>query len=545
MWLRPGLVGRCRAVTSLSGRRLGNVYGPTARQSTASSAAAQGQHEAHLEDPDSAVQMSSQDFFDKINSHHQQREDDPPKGFKTFGNGNAPASHQAVELQESIHVELDGNHHYLSPILLRDACTCPQCVDVSTKQKLFSTIDIPSELRVRADSAATDDGLQLRWTNDIKGYDQDHVTHLSGDSLRSLTVTGTFDLHTDMPRRILWDDRRFRAVRDITYDSYMQDDSVLNEAVNRLFTHGLLFVTAVPDSDVSVSRIAERIGPLKNTFYGMTWDVRSVLDAKNVANTSRDLGFHMDLLYMEQPPHIQLLHCIRSSSAGGASLFTDSFRAAADLFERDLYSFKALSQLDLQYHYNHPASHHYLQTRPVIELRRTKIGNAVRHSLDHWTSFATTHSTPLDAAHICDWIDAISWAPPFQAPWSLVHSKDPDNVASERFRSEVDGPKEKVLAHRITRWHRAARRFNGLIQKPEGIHERMMKPGECVIFDNRRVLHARRAFEAGDAGKERWLRGAYLDKDPYMSKMRVLRKRFGELPQSDEEPGLHRGGAAR
>jgi hypothetical protein len=39
-------------------------------------------------------------------------------------------------------------------------------------------------------------------------------------------------------------------------------------------------------------------------------------------------------------------------------------------------------------------------------------------------------------------------------------------------------------------------------------------------------LHARKAFEVADAGKERWLRGAYLDKDPFVSKLRVLAHRF-------------------
>jgi gamma-butyrobetaine dioxygenase len=78
----------------------------------------------------------------------------------------------------------------------------------------------------------------------------------------------------------------------------------------------------------------------------------------------------------------------------------------------------------------------------------------------------------------------------------------------------------------LRHWHGAAKKFNDIIHRPENIHERMMKPGECVIFDNRRVLHARKAFEVADAGKERWLRGAYLDKDPFMSKLRVLAHRF-------------------
>jgi hypothetical protein len=86
-------------------------------------------------------------------------------------------------------------------------------------------------------------------------------------------------------------------------------------------------------------------------------------------------------------------------------------------------------------------------------------------------------------------------------------------------------------------WHQAARKFNDIIHKKENIHERMMKPGECVLFDNRRVLHARKAFEVADAGKERWLRGAYLDKDPFVSKLRVLANRFEkEQKEADSQP---------
>jgi alpha-ketoglutarate-dependent taurine dioxygenase len=55
--------------------------------------------------------------------------------------------------------------------------------------------------------------------------------------------------------------------------------------------------------------------------------------------------------------------------------------------------------------------------------------------------------------------------------------------------------------------------------------EYRMEEGDCVIFDNRRVLHARRAFEA-DKG-ERWLKGAYLDRDVYASKLSVLEEIYG------------------
>ena len=79
-------------------------------------------------------------------------------------------------------------------------------------------------------------------------------------------------------------------------------EQALAEALQLLWRDGLVFVDGVPESEASVSQIVNRIGPLMNTFYGPTWDVRSVPDAKNVAYTAKYLGFHMDLLYMREPP---------------------------------------------------------------------------------------------------------------------------------------------------------------------------------------------------------------------------------------------------
>jgi gamma-butyrobetaine dioxygenase len=53
-----------------------------------------------------------------------------------------------------------------------------------------------------------------------------------------------------------------------------------------------------------------------------------------------------------------------------------------------------------------------------------------------------------------------------------------------------------------------------------------MKLGKCVIPSNGRMLHACKTFQVTDAGKERWLRGAYVSKDPFMSNLRMLAYRF-------------------
>lgn len=439
-----------------------------------------------------------------------------------------------------VSVFIDNEPHKFSAVLLRDLCECPSCVDSSTKQKLFSTADIPSGIRARA-VAQTSGGTSILWDQDVPGYDRGHTTELSSEVLRNLAHTGFVAIPYSPGQQVLWDAETVNQVTDIDYEAYMQDDMVLYKALHLLHTHGLLFVSNVPESERSVSTIGERIGPIKNTFYGYTWDVRSVPEAKNVAYTSQDLGFHMDLLYMHQPPHLQLLHCIRSSARGGASLFADSYRAAQELFQQNLEAFYVLSRLQAVFHYNHPTSHLYRQQRPVFEMKHLTNGGAnftsVKKLAEAWESnqsYKISRPPGSGPLNIVNYINNVSWSPPFQGPFSL--SVPP----------REDGPSKHPPLHWLNKnasdWNAAAREYSALIHRPEGIHERMMRPGECVIFDNRRVLHARRAFEVGDAGTERWLRGAYLDKDPYVSKLQVLQKRFEDVVDAAAVPEMSKGG---
>ena len=465
----------------------------------------------------------SEPFSTRRNRQSSDRASSSEQPYRITGKPDEPKSISKDTNQppiSNVSFTVDGQTQSVSTILLRDLCECPRCVDSSTKQKLFSTVDIPSGIRARA-IAQTKSGVSLLWDQDVPGYGRDHTTELRLETLRTLGKAGAPSVpETPEPQR-LWDAEDFGKVQDIDYEAYMQDDAVLYEALRQLHTHGLLFLTNVPGQEKSVSTIAERIGPVKNTFYGYTWDVRSVPQAKNVAYTSQDLGFHMDLLYMQQPPHLQFLHCIRSSSAGGASLFTDSYKAASDLYATDTDAFIMLAKQDVNFHYYHPSSNMYHQRRKVLELRALGIGMKLRAET---LQILAGPSSPNDTPIVLDWIKGVSWAPPFQAPFSTKGSQR--NAKLLEGRQDPLSALERLNAN-TQQWHAAAGVFNALLHRPEGIFERMMKPGECVIFDNRRVLHGRKAFEVADSGKERWLRGAYLDRDPYISKLRVLQQRFG------------------
>jgi gamma-butyrobetaine dioxygenase len=389
-----------------------------------------------------------------------------------------PARHVAVSI--------DGDARTFDTVFLRDSCACPQCVDPDSRQKLFQTSDIPEALEGSCRAFDDDEKglmIELEWTNDVKGYGPEHRTRHSISWLRRALST-ELELRAGVRHddRVLWDKEKIsKNNKWVDYKDWMGSDEALFGALSHLNQYGLLFLKNVPESEESVVDIAGRIGTLKDTFYGRTWDVRSKPKAENIAYTPVFLGLHMDLLYTANPPHLQLLHSLRARTPGGESFFSDSFYAAQRLQARCAFHFRTLCTFPVTYHYHHP-THHYHYTRPTIELHPYP-----------------KYSEPSDLA-----IDRINWSPPFQGP----------------FEARIGGETQTALAN----YRSAAHAFEKLISADENLFEHRLNEGECVIFDNRRVLHARKAFDATKG--ERWLKGAYVDNDVFFSKLRVLDEKF-------------------
>lgn len=72
--------------------------------------------------------------------------------------------------------------------------------------------------------------------------------------------------------------------------------------------------------------------------------------------------------------------------------------------------------------------------------------------------------------------------------------------------------------------------YSKILNSAEQTFKYTLAEGDAVIFDNRRVLHARTVFndkprEEGDELEEanRWLKGCYLEPDTLWDKGRILR----------------------
>jgi len=306
----------------------------------------------------------------------------------------------------------------------------------------------------------------------------------------------------DLPNYLLWNAALIdKKVTWSQHENYMQEDEELWKVLEGLDRTGLAFLKGVPTNETAIEQVVGRIGKLRDTFYGLTWNVRSEPNAKNVAYTPDYLGLHMDLLYMTNPPHLQFLHSLRAQCPGGTSFFSDSVYAAEILRREAPELFVSLATFPVTYHYANDGQY-YRYTRPTIELYPTANNGG-------------TINAP---------IKCVNWSPPFQGPFA-------DHIAHR-----IDGSTPSESAIELQTYHKAAKAFDWLLNAPENVWRYRLEEGDLVIFDNRRALHARDEFDAR-AG-ERWLKGAYLDDDVYRSKLRTLRQRFAQGESFDVARGF-------
>ncbi|MCJ1288310.1 hypothetical protein MMC26_007665 [Xylographa opegraphella] len=381
-------------------------------------------------------------------------------------------------------------------LFLRDACSCPRCVDPSTRQKLFETADIPLSIDIESHRYISDGSIEIRWANDVAGYYPHTSTFTPAFFAKNHDDRARMLASNRFPRRIPWT-KNLIVTRHCTfrYSEYLESAEILHKALNHLHRYGIFFISATPSEASAIERIANRIGPLRNTFYGPTWDVRSIPSAKNVAYTSQNLGFHMDLLYMASPPGLQILHTMIASTLGGESLFSDGLNACYAVSKDAPENLPSLYNFQVTYRYKNDG-HWYQQDRTTL------------------CSPIDFDSSGFEIPDLTRSEQEISWSPPFQGPFERdIGLKD----ISRNGKTEPG-----LSALRV--YLKAAKVFKAFLEAEDSVFETKMEEGTCVIFDNRRILHARKAFD-GDG--ERWLRGAYVDKDPFKSRLRVLNEQLG------------------
>lgn len=82
--------------------------------------------------------------------------------------------------------------------------------------------------------------------------------------------------------------------------------------------------------------------------------------------------------------------------------------------------------------------------------------------------------------------------------------------------------------------YQALRALSEALYAPERIFERLLRPGDLAVFDNHRVLHARRSFDP-EAG-ERHIQQVSVDREEFHNLFRQLAERLGRFDLANWEP---------
>jgi gamma-butyrobetaine dioxygenase len=343
-------------------------------------------------------------------------------------------------------------------------------------QKSYQLPQDPSALSVTS-VQIEDDELLVQWVGDSRPTQHDLVflrNHCLSDSAR----------RDRRPTPKLWNAESARNFQ--WFDALALDDPAQRLNVYlQLRDRGIALVKNLPSEAGSLRSIAANFGPVRNTHFGDLFDIRSLPDdnsgtGQNIgATASNAQSPHTDEGWRHGPPGISIMHCLFADpSGGGASIYVDGIAAAEALRSSDPEAFEFLSTVPLTF-------------------------CAERNPEERFRSRARVIAT------------------------------DSDNIirgirVTDRTIQQPDLPHGQVeLAYR------AMGQFYALLLGPEFRLEHLLQPGEIVAFDNHRVLHARRAFDA-TAG-ERWIQQLSIDREEFHSFFRQLAESQGRYDLSNWE----------
>ena len=337
-------------------------------------------------------------------------------------------------------------------------------IDLATREGILDPAELTDDIEVR--SAEIDDAgdLIVAWANDGQRcvYHAGWLRHVADNNHRPSSW---------LPEPISWTTDSIGEVPRVDGSQAVENDEVILRLLNNLLVYGVCVLENSPTHEGYLLELAERIGPVRDSNFGMLWDVKADVelagDAKtnSTANTGLRLGPHSDLPTREIPPGFQFLHCLINEADGGESTLTDG-AALVEALERD-----------------HREAFELLSTRHWIFFNR---GPGIDH---RW-------SAPI-----------IDYLPGCDTP--TIRAFYPVRAFPAMANEDV------------SRSYDALRLFHRMADQPEFELKFRLTAGDIMCFDNRRVLHGRDAFTG--SGK-RHLQGVYIDRDEIMSRARALNR---------------------
>lgn len=334
---------------------------------------------------------------------------------------------------------------------------CPTSFDRQTRERVY---DIFAEAVAPAakSAAIADDCLVIEWHSD--GHVTRHpLAFLAGNA------SGRPRPDPAALARKTWFGDHYPAMARFAQADLRADRDARATWIEAMLVDGVTIVDGMPATEAGLEETASLMGHVRPSFFGTTFEVKTHIKPTNLAFTANALELHTDLPSEECAPGIQFLHCLANSVEGGDSLFVDGAAVAEDLRQSHPEDFALLVGTDIPYYCEHDAFDMRARQR-VIELDEAGAVSGVTIS-----------------QHMAD---------VFDLPQAF-----------------------------LDRYYPAFCRFGRMMQEEKYLMRFRLHAGECIVFDNHRIVHGRAAYSA--LSGDRHLRGCYVDRGEMRSTYRVLK----------------------
>lgn len=360
-------------------------------------------------------------------------------------------------------------------IWLRDNCHCPECYNSETYQRLLDTFsvstpfitikvkisnppcfEIPDDIHVK-DVKQSAKGIEVAWSDNHNSiYNTQWLSdHTRGVTKSELTKKDLF------PNQVLWStDIIKNQIPTVEYKDVLSKKS--KDFYNNIHKYGFSFIDNVPVSAEDTEKLCGSIGYIRVTHYGGFWDFTTDLAMKDTAYSEIEIPSHTDGTYWEYTPYLQLFHLLFHDGEGGNTTLVDAFKCAEDMKREypDHYKFLSTQKVDC-----HSLGDVYLAQSKRIFIHNDE-GELIQVS---WNN--SDRSSNFDASN-----------------------KD------------------------LQMFYQSIKIWNEIIHRDENVLNHRLKPGQALIFDNWRCLHARIGITTG----KRRMCGAYFDKEDFQSTLRMV-----------------------
>ncbi|WP_235008461.1 TauD/TfdA family dioxygenase [Candidatus Halocynthiibacter alkanivorans] len=333
---------------------------------------------------------------------------------------------------------------------------CPTSFDSNTRERVFDVFGLGQPPRPERADISAD-ALEIRWQG------EEHVSRHPLSFLRAHTAPGPRRDVADLSRK-LWYGDHYPDIHRFSQPALMADPALVKDWARTLLEEGVAIITDMPGDKEGLSGTAGLLGYIRASFFGDYFDVKTHINPTNLAFTAKALEMHTDLPAEDLAPGIQYLHCIANTVEGGNSLFLDGAALAEDFRLSNPEDFALLASTDIPFYCEHEKFDMRARQR-VIELDRYGAVSGLTIS-----------------GHLADVFDL---------------SQD-----------------------YLDRFYPAYWRFGQLLTDPKYLMRFRLNAGECIVFDNHRIVHGREGYTASSG--DRHLRGCYTDRGELRSTYRAL-----------------------